>query len=161
VIEGFDAAPRLLAVAAVAFLAELAFVRIVRLVTIETPPGSLAVFRAAGVATVAARSLVGLDQCEIGERMVERLAIELDDVELAPFVVGVAELAVGLRRFRVAAMEPALASPISRDLLVARKAKPSLRLTRKRLVTAVAVLFELCVPGDQRPRHDQLFEYAL
>ena len=93
--------------------------------------------------------------------MVEDLAVELDDVERAPLVLGVAGLALALRRFGMAAMEAARALPICGDRLVARQAKPGLRLTRKGLVTAVAVLFQLRVPVDERSRHHQLFEEAL
>ena len=93
--------------------------------------------------------------------MVEGFAVELDDVERAPLVLGVTDLALTLRRFGMAAMEAARALPICGDRLVARQAKPGLRLARKGLVTAVAVLFQLRVPTDQRSRHNQLFEDAL
>ena len=49
-------------------------------------------------------------QREVGERMVEGFAVELDDVERAPFVLGVTRHALTLRRFGVAAMEAALRS---------------------------------------------------
>ena len=161
VIERLDLAPCDFAVAIVAFLAKAPLVRIFRLMTVETAPSGLSVLRVPCVAAVATCTPVGADQCEVGECMVEGFTVQLDDVERAPFVFGVARLALAFRRFGVAAVETACALPIRSDRLVARQAKPGLRLTRKGLVAAVAVLFKLRVPIDERSWHHQLLENAL
>ena len=153
--------PSLLGVAVIAFLAQPALVRIVCFVTAETAPGGLAVFHALCMAAIAACSLVGTHQCEVGERMVEGLAIELNNVELTPFVLGVARLALPFRCFGVAPVESTRGLPVCSNRLVAGQAKPGLRLARKGLVTVVAVLFQLCMSADERTRHDELFEYTL
>jgi hypothetical protein len=44
---------------------------------------------------------------------------------------------------------------------MAAEAKCRLRFGREGFVAAVAVLFQLCVALDHRPRHDQFFEQAL
>ena len=76
-------------------------------------------------------------------------------------MLGMTHVARTLRRFGVAAVEAAHALPIRRDRLVARQAKASLRLLRKGLVTAIAVLFQVRMPRDERSYRSQLFEDVL
>lgn len=161
VIEGLHAAPGVLAMTAIAFFPQPALVRIIRLVAIETAPGGLAIFRALPMATIAACSLMRPNKYEVGECMVEGFAVELNNIKRASLVVGMTHVARTLRRFGVAAMEAAHALPIGGDRLVARQAKASLRLPRKGLMTAVAVLFQVRMPRDERSYRSQLFEDVL
>ena len=126
VVERFNLAPDLFAVATVTLFAQPTLVGIIGLVTIKAASRGFAVFHVRGMATVAACSLVRPLQCEVGERMVEGFAIELNDIEWATLVVGVANPALRLGCFGVVAMETAPALPIRGDRLVACQAQPSL-----------------------------------
>jgi hypothetical protein len=150
VIEGLYATPGFLAMTVIAFFPQLALVRIVRLVTVETPTGRLAVFLSLCMATIAACALVRPRKDKVGEGMIEGLAVELNNVNCAPLVVGMTRIACSLRRFGVAAMEAAHLLPIHGDRLVARQAEARLQFPRKRHVTAVAGLFQVRMSSDER-----------
>ena len=126
VIEGLYATPGLLAMTTIAFVPQLALVRIIRLVAVEAAPGRVAVFLALCMATIAAYALVGPRKDEVGEGVVEGLAVELNNINCAPLVVGMTHVARSFRRFGVAAMEAAHALAIRGDRLVARQAEASL-----------------------------------
>src|SRR5262245_55613111 len=113
------------------------------------------------MATVTTGAFVRPCQGEIGKSVVEGLAIELNNVERAPLVLGVTGFALHLERFGMAAVVVALGLAIRRDRLVAGQAEPRLRFLRKRLMTALAGLLQLRMRADQGSRHDQLFENAL
>ena len=122
-------------------------------------------FETPDVAPGASHLPVVLRQRKISSLMPEGVTaangLPINDVEGPPLVLGVARLALALGRFRMAAMEAARALSIGGDCLMARKAQPRLRLTRKGLVTAVAVLLQLCVPVYERSRHYQFLEQTL
>ena len=96
VIEGLYATPGLLAMTTIAFVPQLALVRIIRLVAVETPPGRLAVFLALCMATIAACALVGSRKDEVGEGVVQGLAIEMNNVNCASLVIGMTYVACSL-----------------------------------------------------------------
>ena len=96
VIVGRDLTPGFLPVTALARRAESSLVRIIALVAVEAASGRLAVLLALRMTGVAADPLVRPHQREICERMIERLAIELDDIERASLVIRVTDPAVGL-----------------------------------------------------------------
>jgi hypothetical protein len=100
--------------------------------------------------TIAACALVGSRKDEVGEGVVEGLAVELNDVNCAPLVVGMTRVASSFRRFCVATVEAARALAIRGDRLVARQAEARLQFPRKRHVTAVAGLFQIRMPSDER-----------
>ena len=126
VVEPFNLAPGLLAVTGIALFTQSTLVGIIALVTVKAAPGRFAVFhvlaRVLDVAALAACSLVGPLQREVGEPMVEGLAVELNDIEWATLVVGVTNLALRLGCFGVAAVETAAALPIRGNRLVACQA---------------------------------------
>ena len=98
---------------------------------------------------------------EIRHRVIERLAIEPDDVGLAALVVGMAIATFLARHLRLPAMKSRMRQPVGGDLLMAGEAQPALRLARKRDVALQAILLELGMPGHERPRRDQPLEQAL
>ena len=102
-----------------------------------------------------------IPKLEIRERVIESLAVELDDVGISSLVISVAVVAILLCSIRPAAVEALACRAISRDFLVAVDAKPGLRSSRERLVTFAAILFELGVPLDHRPGHNELLEQIL
>jgi len=161
VVERLEAPPRRLAMAIVAGLPKTPLVRIVCLVTIEAPSGRVAELDLPRVTVAARYRPVGVPQLEIRESMIEGLAVELDDVGLSSHMVGMTMGAFLFLRIRLPPMESPARRLVRRDVFVARKAKPRLRLPRKRLVTAAALLLELGVPGHQRSGHDQVLEQIL
>ena len=161
VIERFDATPRCLAMAALACLAKTAPVRINGLVTVEAASRRVAQLYALQVAASTLHDLVCVLEHEICERMIEGLAIELDDVGAAPLVVGMTMVAIEVSRLRLTAMEAATQQAVRRGIFVTSQAAPRLRGARKRLVAVVALRLELGVPGDERPGRNKLLEQIL
>ena len=96
VIVGLDLTPGFFPVTALARRTESSLVRIIVLVAVEAASGRLAVRLAFRMTGVASDPLVRPRQREICERMIERLAIELDDIERASLVIRMADSAVGL-----------------------------------------------------------------
>ena len=95
VIVGLYLTPGFLPVTTLARRAESSLVRVIILVAVEAASGRLAVLLALHMTAVAADPLVRPCQHEICERMIERLAIELDDIERASLVIRVTGPAVG------------------------------------------------------------------
>ena len=95
VIVGLDLTPGFLPVTALARRAESSLVRVIALVAVEAASSRFAVLLALRMTAVAADPLVRPRQHEICERMIERLAIELDDIERASLVIRVTGPAVG------------------------------------------------------------------
>lgn len=153
--------PRRLSVATVACFAEAPFVRILRLVTIEAPPRRIAKLDVLGVTAATLYRLVGISQHEIRERVVERLAVEQDDVGVAALVVSVTLCAFLFRCIGLAAMKSPGRETIGGNVLVACEAKSRLRFARKRLVAVVALFFELGVSTNNRPGRHKLLEQVL
>ena len=113
------------------------------------------------MAAIAAGPLVRTRQGEIGKCVIEGFAVELDDIEGAPLVFGVAGLALALQGFWVAAVKIARRLPIRNDRLMARQAEAGLRFLRERLMTALAGFLQIRMRTDQWSRHDQFLEDAL
>lgn len=123
VIEGLRFAPSVFAVAILAELAQTPFVRLGPLVTIDAAARSLAKRFAGFVASRARGRLMRAIELEIGQDVIEGLAIEPDDVGRAAFVVGMTVLAIALQSILVAAMEAALPLAIAGDILMALEAE--------------------------------------
>ncbi|MEQ1611508.1 MAG: hypothetical protein ABL904_02050 [Hyphomicrobiaceae bacterium] len=160
-IERFDRSPGFFAMAAIATHAQPPLVRIVGLVTIYATAWGGAKLHFWLVAAVAGRRRMGALQFEIGRRVIERLAVQLNDVDATSFVIGVAVTAILYGRGHMPAVKPQLLLSVAIDLFVAIETEPRLRLPHERLVARHAVLFQLGVPLDQRPGHHQLFEKVL
>jgi len=161
VIERLQMQPSVFTVALVAFLAELALVRIARLVTVEAESGRAAKLGRLHVTFVAGRGLVGALQAEIRGRVIECLAIELHDVDVPAFVVGMADPAFLLGRVELVAVKAPARQPIRCDILVTFEALAGLRLPRECGVAPKALLLELGMPLDERTRHDQPLQHVL
>lgn len=128
VVVRLNPPPCRLAVAAVACFTQTPFVWILRLVTIEAPPRRISEFHILCVTAAALHGPVGVPQLEIRQRVIERLAIEQDDVRVASLVVAVALRALLFRRIGLTAMKSSRRLTIGGDLLVACKTQPRLRL---------------------------------
>ena len=126
VVERLDAAPGLLAVASVALFAELPLVCVARLVAIETAPWCLSKFDFLCMTAVATRRLVSTLQLEIGQGMVERLAIELNDVGISSLVIAMARLAILLFRIRLTTVKALSLEAVSCNLFMTGQAKTCL-----------------------------------
>jgi hypothetical protein len=161
VIEWLDAAPSLLDMTTLARFPEAAFVRIARLVTIEAAGGRGAKLRGFHMTAGAWHPGVCIPEGEIRARVVERLGVQLHDVGISPFVIGVTMGAFLLCRSRISPVKTSSGLAVGALLLVTPEAQLGLRPVRKRLVAIAALLLELAVPGHERPGHDKLLEHVL
>jgi hypothetical protein len=100
-------------------------------------------------------------ELEIGGGVIEGLTVELHNIGVSTLVVGVTMLAVLVQSVGLAAMKAPTVPAIIGGLLVARDAEAGLRLPGEWLMAAVALLFELGVPGNQRARHHKRLEDVL
>ena len=75
VVEGANAVPALLAVAALALIAEPAFMRIFDFMTIDATAGRFAEFNALCMTAFAGHGFVAADELEIREKVIERFLI--------------------------------------------------------------------------------------
>jgi hypothetical protein len=119
VVEGLYPAPGVFGVATFALLAKLSFMRIACLVALEASRRGIAIFYFLQMTPITCHLLVRACQHELRQRMIERLAVQLNDVELPPLVVGVAMPAIVPRCTRMAPMEPATGIAIGSHFLVA------------------------------------------
>ncbi len=160
-IEGPNAGPDILTVTALARVAEPPLMRIGVPVAVNAAAWCFAELYVGQVAAVASRVLVSAIKLKVRKGVIERFPVELHDVGGAAFVVRMAAFALGLRGIRTLAMHPASEFPILGDVLVAGEAKARLRGFGESLVAICAVFFELRVPLDEWPRHDELLENVL
>ena len=126
VVERLDHAPFGLTVAIVAFLAKAPLMRVVGLVTVEATPGRLAEFHRWGVTAGAWQRLVRVPQFEIREGVIERLAIEQDDVGISSLVIGMTMVAFLLCGIRLATVKSPARRTIRGNVFVAIEAEPRL-----------------------------------
>jgi hypothetical protein len=113
------------------------------------------------VAALAAERPVGALEFEIREFVIEGFVVELDDIGIAPFMLGMTMLAFRIHGVGAHAMQAALPLAVRGHVLMTRQAEPHLRLLIERLVAVGAVFFLLLVPLDELPRHHQPVEQAL
>lgn len=161
VIEHLHAMPRRFAVTVVARLSETPFMRIVRLVTIEAASGRVSKLYRWCVTAGALHGLVCVPELKIRKRVVERLAVELDDIGISPLMISVAMGAFLLRGIQLTPVKSSTLLAIRGGFFVACQTEACLRLAGKRLVTVAAVLFKLCMSADHRAGDDKLFEQGL
>ena len=93
--------------------------------------------------------------------MIERLAIEPNDIRITPRMIRMAGIAFLFGCIRLTSVQSPARQAVRGNLLVTRQAEPRLRPARERLVAIAALLLELGMTGDQRRRHHELLEYAL
>jgi hypothetical protein len=127
VVERLDAMPCRLAMTIFARFPQTPFVRIVRLVTVEAASGRVAELYGLGVTAAARHCLVCVPEREIRKFVIERLAVEPDDVGTSPLVI---RMTMGAFRFCCVRFTPVISPAfltVCGNLLVARKAEPRLR----------------------------------
>lgn len=117
-----------------------------------------AIFDAFGMATIALSSLMGSLQCKVGEGVIERLHVELNDIGLAAFMLGMTELAFYIFDFRSLAVEPRICRQVGRDVFVTLETQTALTFLRKWFVTAFAGLFIFGMRLDYVTRYDEFLE---
>jgi hypothetical protein len=121
-IKCFGPPPAVFSVATVARVAEASFMRVNRFVAIDATPSCRPIRLLWLMAALAPYRPMFALQCEISQRMIERLAIELQNIGLTAFVVGMALLTLRLGRGVVATMKAPRILPVRRDLLMAAQA---------------------------------------
>lgn len=161
VIERLHAVPCGLGMAIVASFPEASLVRIIRFMTVKTACGRVAELCRLYMTADARHRRVCVAERKIRTRVIERLRIEQDDVDIPPFVIRVTMGAFLLRRGRIATVKASLGLAISARVFVALQAELRLRSMRERLVTIAALLLELGVSLHERPGHDELLEQVL
>ena len=105
---------------------------------------------------------VGLEvfagQRKVGEVMVEGALIELHDIGIPPFVIGVAFCAVGVLRTRIPTMEAMPGIDVHGNRLMAVEAELALLRTLESQVAVAAFGFVLRMTFDDVARHHQRFD---
>lgn len=113
------------------------------------------------MAVIAGNSGMGSQQHEIRQRVIEIRWVEIDDVDIAPFVLGMAVRALQSLGPGQPTMKPHTGADILTDTLVTRDAQLTLRLLGQRRMTSPAVRFDGGMALDDRARHDQpLFDFC-
>ena len=122
VVELLDLAPCGFAVAILAFFAKASLMRIDRLVTINAASGRFAEFDVLHMTAGARHRPVRAQKREISQSMIERFAIELDDVSAPSLVIAVTVVAFGFCGVGLASMKSLPGYPVRCNFLVTGKA---------------------------------------
>ena len=113
------------------------------------------------MAVAAGNTGVSAQQHEIRQRVIEIRLVKIDDVDIAPVVLGMAARALQSPGPGQPTMKPRTGVDILTDALVAHDAQLTLRLLGQRRMTSPAVRFDRGVTLDDRARHDQpLFDFC-
>ena len=147
--------PGLRRMAGAAVVAEGACMNVVLAVTGSTFDRRFAVFFAVGMAAVTGGRRVRAQEGEICQRMIEIRLVEIDNIDITPFVFGMAACAFPLCRIRQTTVKSSLPVDIGPDIHMARDAETVLRLLRQPRMTSSAICFEFGVTGNDRAGHDQ------
>lgn len=161
VIERLRLFPARGAMARLAGLAEPPLVAIVAAMAIDAAGRRVTKFLVRLVTAGARCACMSALEDKVGQRVIERLAIQTDDVEVPALVVRVAVSAGLPQSLWMLAVETALGRAIRPDRLVTVEAEVGLRLFAEGLVARVAGCLELGMSLDQRSRHDQALEQGL
>jgi hypothetical protein len=122
VVVRFDATPRRLAMAALAYFSKATLVRIIRLMAVEAAPRRIAKLHRLHMTAAALDGFVRIPQLEIRKGVIECFTIELHDVGISPLVIGVTMCALQLCRIRLSPVESLTRQPVRGDFLVACQA---------------------------------------
>jgi hypothetical protein len=158
VVKWLYAEPCRLGMAFVARFSQTPLMRIIGLVTVEAASGGVAEPCGLRVAVAAGHCDMRVAKFEVRKRVIEGLAVQLDDVGSPPLVIRMTMIAFLLRCLRIAPMKRPTGLAIGGNCFVAGHAKPRLRPWRKRFVTVAALLLQLGMSGHERPGHDELLE---
>ena len=91
--------------------------------------------------------------------MVKCVWIQSDNIRISTFVFGMAMLAIDNCDVGNSTVEASLPGDIFLDVLMAKEAQSVLAVLSKAAMTLVAVVLDLGVTLDYRPRHHQRFQY--
>ena len=141
-----------------ALLAECALMPIILAMTAVTRTVRGAIFFSLLVTARAGEIGVLAFEFKIGSGMVERVAIEIEDIGITAFMIGVALLARQRGLMLELAVKAAFIGNIGRYHIVALHAQLILRLLGERSVTLVAIVLQFRMPLDQFSGHQQRFE---
>ncbi len=113
------------------------------------------------VALATLRFRVFAKQGKVGELMVERVFVELHDVRIAAFMVGMAGCAAGVARVSVQAVKSGSGGYIGGNVFVTIEAQCALLGAFEFRVAGIAVLFVLRMTFDDLAGHDQRFDLGI
>lgn len=134
---------------------------VTRLMAVEASSRCVAELCRLRVTAGARHDPVRVPECKIRECVVERLAVQLDDIGIAAKVIRMTMVAVLALGLSLAPVKSFSQGTIRGYLFVTRQAEPRLRSLREWLVAVAAVLLEFGMSGDDRPGHDKLLEKGL
>jgi hypothetical protein len=126
VVERFDLGPCGLAMTIVAGFPKTSLMRIVRLVTIEAATGRVAELCRLRVTADARYCLMCVPERKIRQFVIERLAVQLDDVGISPHMVCMAMIAFLSFCIQLTPVKSLTGRKVRGNFLVARNAVPSL-----------------------------------
>ena len=142
-------------VAGAAVVAEMARVYVVLSMAADTPHRRFAMCNAAGMTLTAGHRRVGAEEGEVRQGMVERRLVEIDDIRVASFMLGMAARALEFFIGRQTTMKPRVVRNVFLDLGMTAVAELSLELIGQRRMTSRAVGFDIGVAFDDGSGHDQ------
>ena len=145
-------------VASGALGAERLIMRVCVLVTVETLRWRFSMFGTGFMAGIALGFLVLAGKPEISKIVVEGTLIELHDVGVAPFVIGVAFRAVQVLCLQIPTVVSTPRFHVRRDVFMAVQAKGALVGALERQVTIAAFGLVLRVSFDDIARHHQCLD---
>lgn len=138
-----------------AFFSKLAIMNVIGTMAGNTFRLGLAMCVPCCMAVAARYAQVRTLQYKVGERVIERGFVEIDDVHVTPFVVGVTGRALESLRLREPAVKTGFASDIGSHFRVACDAQVSLRHIGHGCMTFIALCFDISMAGYDRSGHDQ------
>ena len=139
-------------------LAETFHVRIILVVAVIASRRCIAMFLVLLMAAGACQTKMRAYQWKVRLTVIKGIRIEMDDVGVTPYMVGMAGLARQLFDIFNSAMESLLFLDISRDLLVTIEAKMFLGVLAERFMAFFALSLIFGVGFDYLARHDQGFK---
>jgi len=96
-------------------------------------------------------------QREVRKPVVEALLVDVDDVHVATFMIGMAACAVESLRFGKPAVQAGLLRKVAANFGMANDAQFALWLIGQRCMAGTAFRLDVCMTGDDRSGHDQPF----
>jgi len=157
IVVELGVAPQPDAVTAAAVAAQIRPVHVVALVAADAFVGCFEV-RCIGMTRLARRIGVRAFEREVGERVVEQLRNQADDIRVPAPMLRVAGAAFVARRLGLGRMESLSRLQVLGDPLVTVQTECSLLRAAERGVTFTALVFDFLVARDDRPGHHQPFQ---
>ena len=150
--------PQSVAVATAAICTEGAAVHILFGMTVVARNWRRVILGVGCVAVTTGRGLVTAAQRKIRERVIENASVELDDVSVAAFVIGMTGYALTRTCRLEEPVKPRPRFPVSADIFVTRDAKRSASGVRISVVAGAAIGLGFRVAFDDAPRHYEFLQ---